>query len=50
VQFKGYAQVEIHKVNAVEPEHRLHEDSEVARHCDRWFYGPQDYAVIAQRP
>ncbi|WP_288450838.1 class I SAM-dependent methyltransferase [uncultured Pseudomonas sp.] len=50
VQFKGYAQVEIHKVNAVEPEHRLHEDSEVARHCNRWFYGPQDYAVIAQRP
>ncbi|WP_058772073.1 class I SAM-dependent methyltransferase [Pseudomonas rhizoryzae] len=50
VQFKGYAQVEIHKINAVEPEHRLHEDSEVARHCDRWFYGPQDYAVIALRP
>lgn len=49
VQFKGFAEVTIHRLNPIPREYALDEDSEVARRCDALFYGPQDYAVTARR-
>lgn len=49
VEFKGFADVEIHRLNPIPREYALHEDSEVARRCDALFYGPQDYAVTASK-
>lgn len=49
VEFKGFEQVEIHRLNPIPREYALNEDSEVARRCDALFYGPQDYAVTASK-
>lgn len=49
VQFKGFAEVTLHRLNPIPREYALDEDSEVARRCDALFYGPQDYAVTARR-
>ncbi|HEX8544790.1 MAG TPA: methyltransferase domain-containing protein [Pseudomonas sp.] len=49
VEFKGFADVAIHRLNPIPREYALHEDSEVARRCDVLFYGPQDYAVTASK-
>lgn len=49
VEFKGFEQVEIHRLNPIPREYALNEDSEVARRCDALFYGPQDYAVTARK-
>lgn len=49
VQFKGFAEVTLHRLNPIPREYALNEDSEVARRCDALFYGPQDYAVTARR-
>lgn len=49
VEFKGFEQVQIHRLNPIPREYALDEDSEVARRCDALFYGPQDYAVTASK-
>ena len=49
VEFKGFENVEIHRLNPIPREYALNEDSEVARRCDALFYGPQDYAVTARK-
>lgn len=49
VEFKGFEQVQIHRLNPIPREYALNEDSEVARRCDALFYGPQDYAVVASK-
>lgn len=49
VEFKGFEQVEIHRLNPIPRQYALNEDSEVARRCDALFYGPQDYAVTARK-
>lgn len=49
VQFKGFEDVTIHRLNPIPREYALSEDSEVARRCDALFYGPQDYAVTARK-
>ena len=49
VEFKGFADVAIHRLNPIPREYALNEDSEVARRCDVLFYGPQDYAVTASK-
>lgn len=49
VQFKGFSDVQIHRLNPIPREYALNEDSEVARRCDALFYGPQDYAVTASK-
>jgi len=49
VEFKGFEQVQIHRLNPIPREYALNEDSEVARRCDALFYGPQDYAVTASK-
>ncbi|MDF2640890.1 MAG: type 11 methyltransferase [Pseudomonas sp.] len=49
VEFKGFDQVQIHRLNPIPREYALNEDSEVARRCDALFYGPQDYAVVASK-
>lgn len=49
VQFKGFEDVQIHRLNPIPREYALNEDSEVARRCDALFYGPQDYAVTARK-
>lgn len=49
VEFKGFADVAIHRLNPIPREYALNEDSEVARRCDALFYGPQDYAVTASK-
>ncbi|MGH8420478.1 MAG: class I SAM-dependent methyltransferase [Pseudomonas sp.] len=49
VEFKGFENVEIHRLNPIPREYALTEDSEVARRCDALFYGPQDYAVTARK-
>ncbi|MDH0156407.1 methyltransferase domain-containing protein [Stutzerimonas stutzeri] len=47
VQYKGFQETRIHRLNPIPREYALNEDSEVARRCDVLFYGPQDYAVTA---
>lgn len=49
LQFKGFNQVAIHRLNPIPREFALNEDSEVSRRCDALFYGPQDYAVTASK-
>ena len=49
VEFKGFDDVQIHRLNPIPREYALNEDSEVARRCDALFYGPQDYAVTASK-
>jgi O-antigen chain-terminating methyltransferase len=49
VEFKGFEQVQIHRINPIPREYALNEDSEVSRRCDALFYGPQDYAVTASK-
>ncbi|WP_296258790.1 MULTISPECIES: class I SAM-dependent methyltransferase [unclassified Pseudomonas] len=49
VEFKGFENVEIHRLNPIPRQFALDEDSEVARRCDALFYGPQDYAVTARK-
>jgi len=49
VEFKGFEQVQIHRLNPIPREYALNEDSEVSRRCDALFYGPQDYAVTASK-
>ncbi|MFJ3484670.1 class I SAM-dependent methyltransferase [Pseudomonas sp. NPDC090202] len=49
VEFKGFDDVQIHRLNPIPREYALNEDSEVARRCDALFYGPQDYAVTARK-
>lgn len=49
LQFKGFDQVAIHRLNPIPREFALNEDSEVSRRCDALFYGPQDYAVTASK-
>ncbi|WP_313473443.1 methyltransferase domain-containing protein [Stutzerimonas kunmingensis] len=47
VQYKGFQNTRLHRLNPIPREYALDEDSEVARRCDALFYGPQDYAVTA---
>lgn len=49
VQYKGFQETRIHRLNPIPREYALNEDSEVARRCDALFYGPQDYAVTATK-
>ena len=47
VQYKGFDQVQIHRLQPIPEEHHIHEDSDTARRCNALFYGPQDYSVVA---
>jgi len=47
VQYKGFQETRIHRLNPIPQEYALNEESEVARRCNALFYGPQDYAVTA---
>lgn len=47
VQFKGFDQVQIHRLQPYPIEHTIQEDSDVARRVNALFYGPQDYSVVA---
>lgn len=49
MEFKGFEQVQVHRLNPIPREYALNEDSEVSRRCDVLFYGPQDYAVTANK-
>lgn len=49
VEFKGFEDVQIHRLNPIPREYALNEDSEVARRCDALFYGPQDYSIVASK-
>ncbi|WP_297845387.1 bifunctional 2-polyprenyl-6-hydroxyphenol methylase/3-demethylubiquinol 3-O-methyltransferase UbiG [Pseudomonas sp.] len=49
LQFKGFDQVAIHRLNPIPPKYIINEDNEVSRRCDALFYGPQDYAVTASK-
>lgn len=49
VQFKGFDQVQIHRLQPIPEEHHVHEDSEAARRINALFCGAQDYAVVATK-
>ncbi|AVH34830.1 hypothetical protein AL532_00205 (plasmid) [Pseudomonas monteilii] len=49
VQFKGFDQVQIHRLQPIPEEHHVQEDSEAARRINALFYGAQDYAVVATK-
>ncbi len=49
LEYKGFTAVQVHRLNPIPSEYALVEDSEVARRCNALFYGPQDYAVTAQK-
>jgi len=49
LEYKGFTGVQVHRLNPIPSEYALVEDSEVARRCNALFYGPQDYAVTAQK-
>lgn len=47
LEYRGFENVQIHRLNPIPAQYALIEDSEVARRCNALFYGPQDYAVTA---
>lgn len=47
LEYKGFTDVQLHRLNPIPAEYALIGDSEVARRCNALFYGPQDYAVTA---
>lgn len=50
VNFKGFSDVKLHRLNPIPTELALPPESETARRCNELFYGPQDYAVVAVKP
>lgn len=50
VNYRGFANVTLHRLNPVPVERHLPEQDELARRCNTLFYGPQDYAVVACKP
>ncbi|MBH3438016.1 methyltransferase domain-containing protein [Pseudomonas luteola] len=49
-QFKGFDNIEIHRLTPVSPEYQIQESSEVAQRCNALFYGPQDYSITGYKP
>jgi O-antigen chain-terminating methyltransferase len=50
LEARGLIGLETLMLHPYPPEMLVPEDSEVARRFNRYFYGPQDYAVIGRRP
>ncbi|NIB42101.1 methyltransferase domain-containing protein [Pseudomaricurvus alkylphenolicus] len=50
LQYKGFGDVELHRLNPIPEEFALIEHGEVDRRCNQYFYGPQDYAVVGIKP
>lgn len=49
-EFAGFEGVEARPLHPVGEEHRLKEESETALRLNHYLYGPQDYALLAERP
>ncbi len=47
---RGFVRVEIMDLHPVKAEYLIRESSEVSRRFNEYFYGAQDYAVIAWKP
>jgi hypothetical protein len=47
VEHHGFQDTEVHPLHAFPEDLFFHEDTEVARRLNHYFYGPQDYAVVA---
>ncbi len=50
LDYKGFADIRVHRLHPMPEQERLPEDSEVARRWNRLFHGPQDYGVVARKP
>jgi O-antigen chain-terminating methyltransferase len=44
---RGFAKTEILRLHPYPDNHKVPEDSEMARRFNKFFYGPQDYAILA---
>lgn len=50
LKYKGFHQVEVHRLHPVDRALQLAEESELTQRWNSLFYGPQDYAVIGCKP
>lgn len=50
LDYHGFSDIQLHRLNPIEPGLQLPATSETAKRCNQLFYGPQDYAVSACVP
>jgi O-antigen chain-terminating methyltransferase len=50
LSYKGFQEVSVDRMHHVDADLMIHEDTEVARRCNTFFYEAQDYAISGIKP